>query len=82
MSEKEIVRRKPEGEVRITTLPDSRNRLVLRPSNAALYVESYECETSFPLELIEYIIEKAPFVSLCSWIGRYEIGRASCRERV
>lgn len=68
----EIVRTKPEGEVRITRLPDGRSRIVLRPSDDGIYIEeSRECETAFPLELVEYIIEKAPFVSVCSCISRF-----------
>jgi ubiquinone/menaquinone biosynthesis C-methylase UbiE len=65
-------RRVAQGFVEITPTASGSFRIRLEPSGPVALVERTECETTFPVELVDEFIRNSPFVSLCTWISRHE----------
>jgi ubiquinone/menaquinone biosynthesis C-methylase UbiE len=67
-----IVRSSDDGVVEIRPAAAGRLRISLHPRDPQTGTELANCETSLPLELVEFLISKYPFGSLCAYIVRQE----------
>jgi len=62
----------PSANVRIEKLPNARRRISIHPTQNNLAVSKKSCETSYPLELIELILNIQGPRNLCDEISRDE----------
>ncbi len=62
----------PLGKVLLAPLPDGRFRVTLQPRNTATFVELRTCETAFPVEIIQFLLQKGIFPWLCDCLARHE----------
>jgi SAM-dependent methyltransferase len=62
----------PEGRVQVFELGGGRRRISVEARDPALYVPIPQCETTYPLELIERILERRGAAWLCDDIARAE----------
>ena len=64
---------KDEGIVEIRRRHEADSfEITLLPHRADLYVPRRSCQTRFPLELIQYWLDRVGFASFCEVIGRHE----------
>jgi hypothetical protein len=59
-----------EGTVQCVQLDGCCYRLMLVPHEKSLFIARHTCETSFPLELIQFLASKLSFVWLSDAISR------------
>ena len=62
----------PSADIRIEELPNDRRRISIHPTQNKLAVSKKSCETSYPLELIELILNIQGPRNLCDEISRDE----------
>ena len=61
-----------DGDVEVAELCGNRIRVKLLPHRPDLYIPRRDCETGFPLNLIELILEEYGYAWLCDVIARHE----------
>ncbi|MBI3895007.1 MAG: class I SAM-dependent methyltransferase [Acidobacteria bacterium] len=62
----------PEGKIEITSAANRRFCVTLAPHDPNRFLPRRSCETTFPLELIQFLIEKMDGSWLCDSIARHE----------
>ena len=63
---------KEEGTVEIRPRGDAGFEIELLPRQANLYIPRKKCQTMFPLDMIQYWLERTGFAWLCERLSRHE----------
>ncbi len=63
---------RPDGEVQIEELPDGRRLVSVKPSDKNLFIPIASCETSYPIALIQHILDIKGIAWSCDEISRDE----------
>ena len=67
-----VTRSTDDGVVEIRPVISGRLRITLHPHDPRTGTELATCETALPLELVDFLVTKYPFGSLCAYIVRQE----------